>query len=317
MAENLPIDFSHPAVKQYVALIRLQVLTPLSTLVHIATILATEFIVSPSLGDITKTFHRTSITPQPSLVGVFFLILWGLQIGYCFLLVMAWSDDTKKALVHGTGMTFVISNWLIAGYAIAVSTQAFIPAAILISLVVLCLIFVNLRLLIYYPASWTQPFDYMLLHAPARLFLLVTSNLFLPLTIFIAIGDDWTVPSRQGDLQYPWEGFAVIATVGILATIIAGWRRDLVWSAGTVWLLWSIGGLKSKSTPVMTGIIVFTVMIPLVFLSSLILSVIHSRRDEGRIRLEEGDTARQPPSTGRPAAHQGSGNHEVSDDVWG
>jgi hypothetical protein len=138
-----------------------------------------------------------------------------------------------------------------AGFAIAVSTQAFTAAAILICLVVLCLIFVNLRLLIYYPASWTDPFDYLLLHAPARLFLLVTSNLFLPLTILIAIGKDWTVPSRQGDLQYPWEGFAVVATVGILATIIAAWRRDLVWSAGTVWLLWSVGGLKSKSTPVM------------------------------------------------------------------
>lgn len=72
------------------ALIRLQVLTPLSTLVHIATILATQFIISPTLGEITTQLHRTSITPSPSLVGIFFLVLWGLQIGYCFLIVVAW-----------------------------------------------------------------------------------------------------------------------------------------------------------------------------------------------------------------------------------
>lgn len=72
------------------ALIRLQVLTPLSTLVHIATVLATQFVVSPTLSEITKQRHRTSITPQPSLVGVFLIILWALQLGYTFLLVGAW-----------------------------------------------------------------------------------------------------------------------------------------------------------------------------------------------------------------------------------
>ncbi|KAG8750510.1 hypothetical protein FRC14_000441 [Serendipita sp. 396] len=97
MAGNLPIDFSHPSVKEYVALIRLQVLTPLSTLVQIATILATEFIISPSLSKIIKEYHHTSITPSTSFLGIFLVILWGLQIGYCFLLVIAWSEDTKAS----------------------------------------------------------------------------------------------------------------------------------------------------------------------------------------------------------------------------
>jgi len=136
-----------------------------------------------------------------------------------------------------------------AGYAIAISTQTFIPATVLIAVTVLLLIFINLRLVIYYPAYWTQPFDYVLLHAPGRLFLLLTATLLLPLTVFIAIGHRWELP--KDDMSYPWEGFAVIMTTGVLGTIIAGWRRDLVWSVGTVWLLWSIGGLKSKSTPVM------------------------------------------------------------------
>jgi hypothetical protein len=146
---------------------------------------------------------------------------------------------------------FVFVNWLMAGYTVAISTQSFIPATVLIAITVLFLIFINLRLVIYYPAYWTQPFDYILLHAPARLFLLLTLTLLLPLTVFMAIGHHWELPKH--DTDYPWEGFAVIMSAGVLATIIAGWRRDLVWSVGTVWLFWSIGGLKNKSTPVMVG----------------------------------------------------------------
>lgn len=296
--------------------LRLQVLTPLSTLVHVATILATQFIISPSLGEIIAVHNKTAITPKPALAAVFFLVLWGLQIGYCFLLVIAWSEETKKALVHGTGMSFVFTNWLMAGYAVAISTQSFIPATVLIGLTVLLLIFINLRLVIYYPAYWTQPFDYILLHAPARLFLLLTLTLLLPLTVFMAIGHSWELP--KDDMNYPWEGFAVIMSAGVLGTIIAGWRRDLVWSAGTVWLLWSIGGLKNKSTPVMTGIVVFTVLIPLVFMASLILTIIHSRRREGRVRLDGEETmAPPPPPPGHRAPAEGRGNHEVSDEVWG
>ncbi|KAG8835841.1 hypothetical protein FRC17_000805 [Serendipita sp. 399] len=315
MAENLPIDFSHPSVKEYVALIRLQVLTPLSILVHVATILTTQFIVNPTLSKILKEYHHTSITPSTSLVGIFMVLLWGLQIGYCFLLVIAWSDDTKKALVHGTGMSFVFANWIMAAYAIALSTQSFIPATVLIAILVIVLIFVNLRLLIYYPAYWTRPLDYLLLHAPARLFLLVTASLFLPLTVFIANKHDWTLPRH--DLDYAWEGFAAVATSGVLATIIAAWRRDLVWSAGTMWILWCIGGLKPKSTPVMIGVIVFTIVIPLTFMASLILHMIYGGRDEGRVRLDGEETMRTPPAANRGTSNNQGGNHEVQSDVWG
>ncbi|KAG8822164.1 hypothetical protein FRC19_006598 [Serendipita sp. 401] len=220
----------------------------------------------------------------------------------------------SKALVHGTGMSFVIANWVMAAYAVAFSTQNFIPAIILIGLVVLILIFVNLRLVIYYPAAWTRPFDYILLHAPARLFLLVTATLFLPLTAFIADGHDWTLPRH--DLDYPWEGFAAVAVSGVLATIIAGWRRDLVWSAGTVWLLWCIGGLKPKSTPVMIAVIVFSILIPLTFMASLILHMIYGR-NEGRVRLEGEETPRVPPPASRGTPNTQVGNHEVQSDVWG
>lgn len=146
-------------------------------------------------------------------------------------------------------VAFVLSNWLMAGFVVALSTRNMVAATILISILVLFLIFVNLRLLIYYPAYWTQPFDYLFLHAPARLFLLVALDLLLPLSVFMAIGHDWHPPKDV--IDYQWEGFAAVITAGILGTIIAGWRRDLIWSAGTVWLLWAIGALKPKTAPVM------------------------------------------------------------------
>ena len=79
MASQLPLDFSHPAVREYVNLIRLQVLTPLSTLVSVAAVLATEFIVHPSLSEIVKIWP-TSISPRTSLVAFYLLALFGVQV---------------------------------------------------------------------------------------------------------------------------------------------------------------------------------------------------------------------------------------------
>lgn len=79
MAAQLPLDFSHPAVREYVNLIRLQVLTPLSTLVSVAAVLATEFIVHPSLSEIVNIWP-TSISPRTSLVAFYLLVLFGGQV---------------------------------------------------------------------------------------------------------------------------------------------------------------------------------------------------------------------------------------------
>jgi len=80
MASQLPLDFSHPAVREYVNLIRLQVVTPLSTLVSVAAVLTTELIVHPSLSEIVDIWP-TSISPKVSLVAFYFLCLFGVQVG--------------------------------------------------------------------------------------------------------------------------------------------------------------------------------------------------------------------------------------------
>ena len=66
-------------MREYVNLIQLQVLTPLSTLVSVAAVLATEFIVHPSLSKIVKIWP-TSISPRTSLVAFYLLALFGVQV---------------------------------------------------------------------------------------------------------------------------------------------------------------------------------------------------------------------------------------------
>jgi hypothetical protein len=63
---------------------------------------------------------------------------------------------------------FVLANWLMAGYAIAISTTSFIVATVFVALAALILIVVNVGLVWWYPAYWMHPFDYIFIHAPAR-----------------------------------------------------------------------------------------------------------------------------------------------------
>jgi hypothetical protein len=61
MAQNLPIDTSNPLVKDYITLVRLQVLTPLSLAANIVTVLICSIVVNPSI----REFFR------PSTFGLF------------------------------------------------------------------------------------------------------------------------------------------------------------------------------------------------------------------------------------------------------
>jgi hypothetical protein len=62
MESSVPFDTSDPAVRDYLALIRLQVLTPLSLLVNIAATVVCVAVINPNLADISDQF-RTTITP--------------------------------------------------------------------------------------------------------------------------------------------------------------------------------------------------------------------------------------------------------------
>jgi hypothetical protein len=76
------------------ALVRLQVLTPLSILVFLASALVAAFAITPSLGTISDDY-LTILTPRKILVAAYVLVLVVLQIGYCVLLAAARKEATR------------------------------------------------------------------------------------------------------------------------------------------------------------------------------------------------------------------------------
>ena len=92
--DSLPIDTSHPAVRDYLSLVRLQVLTPLSLLINIATVVVCTFVVNPSIANVSH-LHPTSITPNSRVIGLYLAVVFLGQIGYCLLLVVASKTETK------------------------------------------------------------------------------------------------------------------------------------------------------------------------------------------------------------------------------
>ncbi len=63
--------------------------------------------------------YPTSITPQPHMIGLYIVALFILQVGYCALLVLSRTQETKRALVKGCGFPLMLSNWVFALWAIS------------------------------------------------------------------------------------------------------------------------------------------------------------------------------------------------------
>lgn len=93
---------------------RLQVLTPLSLLINVATVAVCSTVVNPSIGTYLQSPQEcyftvspggvsklwpTSISPKPALIAVYVAVIYVGQIGYCLLLVLAKKPETKVSLL--------------------------------------------------------------------------------------------------------------------------------------------------------------------------------------------------------------------------
>lgn len=90
----MDLDTSNPAVQDFLALVRLQVLTPLSLLLNIATVVVCATITTPTIPHIAY-IHPTAISPEFNFIAVYVLAVYVGQIGYCVLLVLASKPETK------------------------------------------------------------------------------------------------------------------------------------------------------------------------------------------------------------------------------
>lgn len=103
--DQLPIDTSLPAVREYIALVRLQVLTPLSLLINIASVATCAFVANPSISKVAK-LYPTSITPNIKVLGAYVAAIYLGQIGYCTLLVFTKRAETK-VIIYSTNSRMI------------------------------------------------------------------------------------------------------------------------------------------------------------------------------------------------------------------
>ncbi|KAK1229927.1 hypothetical protein PQX77_007026 [Marasmius sp. AFHP31] len=258
--EGLPIDMRHPAVREYLSLIRLQVLTPLSLLVNIATVIICAVVVNPSLGSVARRFP-TSISPKPLVVAVYVAAIFLGQIGYCLLLVLVRKPETKKTLTSGVGLALVFANWVMALWAVSWVFEWFLFSTILQGLLLLLLLYSNIVLLVYHRPTRERIFDTMLIHAPIRFFLVLQIALMFPLSLFITLG----LTYHEHPIDYTahqWPGFGVVFGTNMLGLIVIIFRRDIVWCVAATWVCVSIWAERPKPSSVYATVLLFTFLHP-------------------------------------------------------
>ncbi|KDR77227.1 hypothetical protein GALMADRAFT_66282 [Galerina marginata CBS 339.88] len=321
--EALPLDLSHPSVKFYLALVRLQVLTPLSLLINIATTLICTLVANPSIAGVAH-LYPTSLTPNSHAISAYVGLIWLAQVGYCVLLVVARKEETKKAMVSAVGLGLVFANVVMALWAVAFIMQWFLLSTILLGVLLALLIFSNLALLIYHGPDSSRPLDTALIHAPLRFFLILPLNILFPLTLFIALNLSY-IPTPSGPPRDPAEYHSTAALGVLLGTNILGFlvivtRRDIVWCVAATWISVSLWTALPKPASVYITSITFTALHPL----GLIIASIYARfyTQPTRIALT-GDDRRIYANGSRPSgAHPPEqeierGPAEIEEENWG
>ncbi|KAF8955761.1 hypothetical protein BDZ97DRAFT_1855874 [Flammula alnicola] len=308
--DGLPIDTSHPAVRDYLALVRLQVLTPLSLLINIASVLTCAFVVRPSISQVSR-LYPTAITPNSPAIGAYVAVIYAGQIGYCILLVMAGKPETKRALIKGVGLFLPGANVLMALWAIAWVMQWFLLSTILQGLLLLLLLFSNIALLIYHPPDSSRPLDTALIHAPLRFFLILPFGILFALSLFVTLHLTYEPTPPRGPPQdysswHALAAFGVLLGTNLAGLIVVIVRRDIVWCVAATWIAVSLWTAVPKPAPVYITSIVFTVLHPLGLLSSLIYAQFYSGARTRRIVLPGDESGH--PGLYRRATPMGAGD---------
>ncbi|TFK53068.1 hypothetical protein OE88DRAFT_1677813 [Heliocybe sulcata] len=267
--EGLPLDPHHPAVRDYLHLIRLQVLTPLSLVINMATVLVCTVIAAPGIGDIAS-LHPTPITPAKMPIAVYAVLIYVAQIGYCLLLVLARKPETKQTFLKGVGFSLVFANWVVAFWAISWVMQQFLISTIFLGALLMLLLYANMVLSIYHlPATWKErPMDLVFIHAPLKMFLILVMNIGIEVSVFIMLHLTYPPSQPNEAMKHVFPSLLVILSTNILSLLVIVWRQDFVWCVGAVWIDVSIWVAKWRGVGVWIPALAFTVLHPVALVAS-------------------------------------------------
>jgi len=313
-SSSLPLDLSNPAIKSYLALVRLQVLTPLTLLLNIAATTICATLANPSLAGVSR-LHQTVFSPNVSVMGTFIALLFMGQLGYCLLLVVVRKEETKAAVIKGVGPSLVIANITMAIWSIAWVLQWFFVCTLLQGLLLIVLIYANINLLVYHPHDSSRPLDTALIHAPLRFFLVLPLNILFPLCLFITLGFsvrgiDTGLPNDYSK-WHPTTGLLILLGINLAELVVIIARHDVVWCVAAVWTNVGLWAGRPKPAEIYVTAIVLTVLHPL----ALVISISYNwfvKRREGQIALPQDEDRVNGSTAGVPR-----GPREVADDTWG
>ncbi|KAF8752327.1 Signal peptidase complex catalytic subunit SEC11 [Rhizoctonia solani] len=251
MDGDAPFDTSDPRTRLALKLLRLQVLTPLSVLINVAANLVCALVISPSMADIMDLFPN-GMTPKTEMVGFYMTVVYVLLIGFCVLLITARNTETKETLVNGVGLRLVVVNWLMTAWAALWALQLFIPSTIVLGIVALLL-------------GWIM---------------------FSLVCLFIAL--EWNYPYTRPDMyaRKQWEAFAFIVSMHAAGVLWVFFRQDLTITIGGLWIVLSILLRRPKGAPVFAALIIFAVLYPLTYISTMAWKRLRRHEEnQGRIAL--------------------------------
>lgn len=309
MNSEAPFDTSDPQTRLALKLLRLQVLMPLSVLINVAANLVCALVLSPSMSDIAEQFP-TGLTPKTGMVGFYMTAVYVLLIGFCVLLITAGKPQTKETLVNGVGLRLVVVNWLMTAWAALWALQLFLASTIVLGIVAVLLGWIVFSLFWFTPGGpLTRPFDNLFIHAPLKLWFMITLALDFPLSLSIALG--WNYPYTRPDMyaRKQWEAFAFIVSMHAAGVLWVFIRRDLTVTIGGLWIVLSVMLQRPKAAPVFAASIVFAVLYPLTYIATMAWQRLKKHEQhEGRIAL--------PPDEEEAAVADANQRENVSN-VWG
>ncbi|ORX39626.1 hypothetical protein BD324DRAFT_614396 [Kockovaella imperatae] len=279
--------------KESMRFVRMQIAVPISVLIAMGANLVCALALKPGLAGINVRYP-TLVSPNSIMIGLYWAVLYCLQVGFCLVLLLARKDVTKETLVYGVGIRFAVANWLLAAWAVSFTLQAFAVAEILILLNVVNLLTIHLTLL-KYPPTMKRPLDTIFIHAPMALLLAILFEVDWVHNGFIAL--NWRIHDRSDRDDYTWQAVAFIASVNIVAALWEGIRRQYLMTGASIYLLFTLmfasprgdPDLPSSALPKPTPVLVVSIACLVLHVVALIAGLAWKRmRDrEGRIRLEE------------------------------
>lgn len=291
-------DFVEMDVSLQRHLTRVQILTPLSILLNLAALVVCSVLISPNLGDVNGQ-HATQFTPNPRFILLYWAVLFLLQIGFAVLIVAGQKDFTKRTIVYGVGLRLALANALLGAWAIAfvVNKKAsFIAGLTLISVNGVLLLITALILAIKYPPSSSRPLDWLFIHVPVKMFLVITLQLDIPQMIFLALGwHDHGTPHKPNH-QALWPSFGIFAGVGALSAIWIFAACDFTWAAAGIFLHFALlysktPELHERRPEIVAAIILAMVLQGVALIGSLLYKWLASVQEQQRQEEAEGRVA--------------------------